>query len=102
MSKFTRRAALKAGAVILAAPAIVQQANAQSAFGWRRFAGERIEVSLTKSPRSDILERHQREFEDLIRPAFAQDEWILITVGAVFGFVMGEVQALLLEHFARR
>jgi len=65
MSEFTRRAALRAGAVVLAAPAFVRQANAQSAFGWRRFAGERIEVSLTKSPRSDILERHQREFEEL-------------------------------------
>jgi uncharacterized membrane protein YheB (UPF0754 family) len=42
------------------------------------------------------------QFEALIRPAFEQDEWILITVGAVLGFCMGEMQALVLEHFASR
>jgi uncharacterized membrane protein YheB (UPF0754 family) len=42
------------------------------------------------------------QFEALIRPAFEQDEWILITVGAVLGFCMGEAQALVLEHFASR
>jgi uncharacterized membrane protein YheB (UPF0754 family) len=42
------------------------------------------------------------QFEALIRPAFEQDEWILITVGAVLGFTMGEVQALVLEHYTTR
>ena len=42
----------------------------------------------------------ETQFEALIRPAFEQDEWILITVGAALGFVMGEIQALVLEHFA--
>ena len=42
------------------------------------------------------------QFEALIRPAFEQDEWILITVGAALGFVMGEAQALVLEHFSSR
>ena len=42
------------------------------------------------------------QFEALIRPAFEQDEWILITVGALLGFAMGEAQALVLEHFAAR
>ncbi|HJQ43498.1 MAG TPA: DUF445 domain-containing protein [Jatrophihabitantaceae bacterium] len=41
------------------------------------------------------------QFEALIRPAFEQDEWILITVGALLGFGMGEAQALVLEHFSR-
>jgi uncharacterized membrane protein YheB (UPF0754 family) len=41
------------------------------------------------------------QFEALIRPAFEQDEWILISVGALLGFTMGEVQALVLEHLAR-
>ena len=40
------------------------------------------------------------QFEALIRPAFEQDEWILISVGAALGFVMGEVQAIVLEHFS--
>jgi uncharacterized membrane protein YheB (UPF0754 family) len=42
----------------------------------------------------------ETQFEALIRPAFEQDEWILISVGAALGFVMGEVQALVLEHFS--
>jgi uncharacterized membrane protein YheB (UPF0754 family) len=40
------------------------------------------------------------EFENLLRPAFQQDEWILITCGAVLGCVVGELQSLILEHFA--
>ncbi|HEX3785988.1 MAG TPA: DUF445 family protein [Pseudonocardiaceae bacterium] len=40
------------------------------------------------------------EFENLLRPAFQQDEWILITCGAVLGGVVGELQSLILEHFA--
>jgi uncharacterized membrane protein YheB (UPF0754 family) len=40
------------------------------------------------------------EFEELIRPAFQQDEWILITVGAVLGFAVGELQVMLVENLA--
>ena len=60
----------------------------------------------TMDIRNVLREKMQRldekQFEALIRPAFEQDEWILITVGAMLGFVMGEVQALVLEHFATR
>ncbi len=41
-----------------------------------------------------------REFERLLRPAFEQDEWMLIATGAVLGFAVGEAQVLLLEHLA--
>jgi uncharacterized membrane protein YheB (UPF0754 family) len=41
-----------------------------------------------------------QEFERLLRPAFEQDEWILIATGAVLGFCVGEAQVLLLEHLA--
>jgi uncharacterized membrane protein YheB (UPF0754 family) len=40
------------------------------------------------------------EFEGLLRPAFEQDEWILIAVGAVLGFLVGELQVLLVEHLS--
>ena len=40
------------------------------------------------------------EFENLLRPAFQQDEWILITTGAVLGCLVGELQSVILEHFA--
>jgi hypothetical protein len=38
------------------------------------------------------------EFEGLLRPAFQQDEWILITVGAVLGFLVGELQVFIMLH----
>jgi uncharacterized membrane protein YheB (UPF0754 family) len=39
------------------------------------------------------------EYEDLLRPAFKQDEWKLVAVGAVLGFLVGEAQLLLVLHF---
>ncbi|WP_239574163.1 DUF445 family protein [Actinokineospora baliensis] len=38
------------------------------------------------------------QYEGLLRPAFRQDEWKLITVGALIGFLVGELQVLLLLH----
>lgn len=63
--RFTRRGLLGATTALLAAPALIEKANAQSAFDWRRFRGERIEVTLTQNPRSQILISQQREFEEL-------------------------------------
>jgi uncharacterized membrane protein YheB (UPF0754 family) len=48
-----------------------------------------------------MQELNEKQFEALIRPAFEQDEWILISVGAALGCLMGEIQALVLEHFTR-
>lgn len=38
------------------------------------------------------------EFEQLLRPAFQQDEWILIAVGAALGFLVGEMQVFVMLH----
>ncbi len=32
------------------------------------------------------------QFESVMRPVFKDDEWLLITVGAVLGGLVGEVQ----------
>jgi hypothetical protein len=37
------------------------------------------------------------EYEGLLRPAFRQDEWKLIAVGGIIGFLVGELQVLLLH-----
>lgn len=46
--------------------------------------------------RNTLIERMQQltptEFEGMLRPAFKEEEWILITVGAVLGFLVGELQ----------
>lgn len=59
------RRTLLAAAGALAAPAIVERANAQSAFDWKQAKGAKIEVNLAKSPRGDVLQAHQKEFEEL-------------------------------------
>ncbi|TVT21609.1 DUF445 domain-containing protein [Amycolatopsis acidiphila] len=38
------------------------------------------------------------QYEGLLRPAFRQEEWKLISVGGVIGFVVGELQVLLMLH----
>jgi uncharacterized membrane protein YheB (UPF0754 family) len=52
--------------------------------------------------KNTIVEKMQslteEEFEAVLRPAFQQDEWILITVGAVLGFAVGELQVFLMTH----
>jgi multiple sugar transport system substrate-binding protein len=65
MFKITRRGALQGAAGLLAMPALVETANAQSAFDWKQAKGERLEVSLTANPRSVILIQNQKEFEEL-------------------------------------
>ncbi|WP_198938087.1 DUF445 domain-containing protein [Alkanindiges hydrocarboniclasticus] len=48
--------------------------------------------------RNTLVTRMQQltpeEFEGMLRPAFKEDEWSLIIVGAVLGFLVGEMQIL--------
>lgn len=60
-----RRTLLGATTAALAAPPLVEKVGAQSAFDWRRFRGTELEVSLTLGPRAEMLQRNQREFEEL-------------------------------------
>lgn len=57
-----------------------------------QYAGDAMNV------RNTVVERMQdltpEEFEGMLRPAFKEDEWILITVGAVLGVVVGEMQIM--------
>jgi multiple sugar transport system substrate-binding protein len=63
----SRRRLMQTGAAALAlgAPAFVRKANAQSKFDWKRFAGQKIDVVLAKSPRADIYQRYEKEFTEL-------------------------------------
>jgi len=60
-----RRHLLQASAAVLAAPAIVARANAQSQFDWKQFKGQHIEVNYQLSPRGDVARAHMKEFEAL-------------------------------------
>jgi uncharacterized membrane protein YheB (UPF0754 family) len=45
-----------------------------------------------------LQELSPAEFEGILRPAFQQDEWILIAVGAMLGFLVGELQVFIMVH----
>ena len=47
---------------------------------------------------SKLQQLTAQEFEGILRPAFQQDEWILIAVGAMLGFLVGELQVFLVTH----
>ncbi|MBP2321314.1 uncharacterized membrane protein YheB (UPF0754 family) [Kibdelosporangium banguiense] len=55
---------------------------------------ETLDVGNTIATKMRDLTR--AEYEDLLRPAFRRDEWKLIAVGAAIGFLVGELQVLLL------
>ena len=65
MRSIKRRTAFGSGAALLAAPALVEHANAQSTFDWRRFRGERIEATVQLSPRGQFLQQNVKAFEEL-------------------------------------
>jgi multiple sugar transport system substrate-binding protein len=69
-----RRHLLQASAAVLAAPAIVARANAQSAFDWKQCKGQSIEVNFQLSPRGDLAKRTIPKFEELtgIKVGFEQ------------------------------
>ncbi len=60
------------------------------------YAGDAMDIKNTLV--SKMQELSAEDFEGLLRPAFQQDEWILITVGAVLGFLVGELQVFLMTH----
>ncbi len=60
----TRRGML-GGAGLAAGGGFVGAAAAQPGFDWQRLKGQSIEVLLAKSPRSDLFQRDQKEFEAL-------------------------------------
>ena len=49
---------------------------------------------------SKMKELDAEEFEELLRPAFREEEWMLIATGALLGFAVGEAQVLALEFLA--
>lgn len=61
-----------------------------------RYAAEALDVRNTIIRQMRLMTPLQ--YEGLLRPAFRQDEWKLIAVGAAIGFLVGELQVLLVLH----
>ncbi|MEO5771626.1 MAG: sugar ABC transporter substrate-binding protein [Burkholderiaceae bacterium] len=60
-SRIPRRTILQAAALSTLSP----WALAQAGFDWKRYSGQTLEVHLVKSPRGDLLQKFQKEFEDM-------------------------------------
>ncbi|MBC6447078.1 DUF445 domain-containing protein [Actinokineospora xionganensis] len=58
------------------------------------YASKALDIGNTIAEKMNRLTRE--EYEGLLRPAFRQDEWKLIAVGAAIGALVGELQVLLL------
>ena len=41
------------------------------------------------------------QYESILRPVFKDDEMLMVSVGAVLGFLVGELQGFFVEQFAR-
>lgn len=48
--------------------------------------------------RDAMLRMDADQYEGILRPIFKDDEWLVIAVGAVLGFIVGELQVLLITH----
>ena len=55
-----------------------------------KYAEEALDLENTLATRLQSLK--PEEFEGMLRPAFEQDEWILVAVGAILGFFVGVFQ----------
>jgi multiple sugar transport system substrate-binding protein len=65
MTMINRRILLQGSAALLAAPAIISRAHAQSKFDWKQCKGQTVVVTMSKNPRADTLQKYQKEFEAL-------------------------------------
>lgn len=63
------------------------------------YAAKTLDVETLIAEKMDKLTPEQDE--SILRPVFKDDELLMISVGAVLGFFVGELQVFLVEHFAR-
>jgi uncharacterized membrane protein YheB (UPF0754 family) len=60
------------------------------------YATETLAVERTIAEKMSALTTE--EYEGILRPVFKDDEWLMITVGAILGFLVGELQVTLVTH----
>lgn len=60
------------------------------------YLGSAMDIEKTMSQKMVAMTPEQ--FENVLRPAFRADERTLIMVGAILGFLVGELQVLMVEH----
>lgn len=65
-----------------------------SSYQIEKYALDALDINNTIVSRMDLLT--PEEFEGMLRPAFKEDEKVLILTGAVLGFLIGELQVQLM------
>ena len=62
------------------------------------YAAERLDIENTIVTRMRMMDSD--DYENLLRPAFKDDEWIIVALGATLGFLFGEIQIQIITHLA--
>lgn len=62
------------------------------------YATERLDIENTIVTRMRMMDSD--DYENLLRPAFKEDEWIIVALGATLGFLFGEIQIQIITHLA--
>jgi uncharacterized membrane protein YheB (UPF0754 family) len=62
------------------------------------YAAERLDIENTIIERMQMMDTDA--YENLLRPAFKDDEWIVVALGAILGFLFGEIQVQIITHLA--
>jgi uncharacterized membrane protein YheB (UPF0754 family) len=63
------------------------------------YATDRLDIENTIVERMQMMDTNS--YENLLRPAFKDDEWIVVALGATLGFLFGELQVQIITHLAR-
>jgi len=70
----------------------------EASYQAQAYAAERLDVENTIVERMRLMDTD--EYENLLRPAFKDDEWIIVALGATLGFLFGELQVQIITHLA--
>jgi uncharacterized membrane protein YheB (UPF0754 family) len=62
------------------------------------YAAERLDIANTISERMALLDTDS--YENPLRPAFKDDEWIVVALGATLGFAFGELLSQIITHLS--
>ena len=62
------------------------------------YAAERLDIENTIVERMRTMDIE--DYEKLLRPAFKDDEWIIVALGATLGLLFGEIQVQIITHLA--
>ncbi|BBY38143.1 hypothetical protein MMAN_22770 [Mycobacterium mantenii] len=80
------------------ADSIVERLPQTSAY-IEQYAADRLDLEKTMIEKMSLLDA--QSFENLLRPAFKDDEWIIVVVGAALGFLFGELQSQMILLLAK-